>query len=159
MRTKTIIETIRSSLYEMNRVEAIQVAYSSPEYILEEIFQDLPMSAPQLHTLCIGSCLPCFSGKAFPIGEDFLYDTQHLRHVELINCNISWDSRLLTGLTRLTLKDSLKANSSIIQFLRALQKMPALTDLCVEDLIPDNSESPSTYPDVDLPCLRVLCLS
>ena len=37
--------------------------------------------------------------------------------------------------------------------------MPALTDLRLNDSIPDDSVGPSTYPVVDLPCLRVLHIS
>jgi hypothetical protein len=153
-----VIETVRSCLYEMNRVEEINLT-AIPGLILEEIFRDLPKSAPQLHTLCIGSYSFRFVGPAFPIHEDFLYDTERLQRVELTNCQISWDSRLLTGLTHLTLEDSLKANSSIIQILHALQRMPALTNLHLKDSIPDDSEGPSTYPVVDLPCLRALRIS
>ena len=150
------IEMVRSCLYEMGRVEEIDI---TTVLTLEEIFRDLPKSAPQLHTLCIRSHSLCFVGTAFSIHEDFLYDTVRLKRVELIKCKISWDSRLLTGLTRLTLEKTLKPNSSIIQFLHALQRMPALTDLHLKDSIPDDSEGPSTYPVVDLPCLRVLRIS
>ena len=150
------IETVRSCLYEMNRVEEINL-FASPGLRLEETLRDLPKSAPQLHTLCIDSLR--YSGTAFSIHEDFLCDTEHLQRVELINCKICWDSRLLTGLTRLTLEDSLKANSSIIQVLHALQRMPALTDLRLKGSIPDDSKGLSTYPAVDLPCLRVLNIS
>jgi F-box-like len=152
-KTKTIIETARSCLYEMNRVEEIELS-AMLGGILDELFRDLPnKSAPQLHTLCIRM----FSRTAFSIHEDFLYDTERLQRVELINCKISWDSRLLTGLTRLTLKNSLKANSStIIQVLHALRRMPALTHLDLNDSIPGGLEGPSTYAVVDLPCLRVL---
>jgi len=150
------IETVRSCLYEMNRVEVLKLT-STLGLILEEIFRDLPTkSAPQLHTLHIRS--QSFH-SACSIHEDFLYDTERLQCVELINCKISWDSRLLTGLTRLCLENSMKANSSIIQVLYALQRMPALTDLRLKDSISDDSEGPSTYPDVDLPCLRVLHIS
>jgi hypothetical protein len=121
-----------------------------------DIEGNLPGSAPQLHTLCIGS--PSLR-SAYSIHEDFLYDTERLQCVELINCKISWDSRLLTGLTRLCLEESLNANSSIIQVLHALQRMPALTDLRLKDSIPDDSEGSSTYPVVDLPFLRVLDIS
>jgi hypothetical protein len=149
------IETVRSCLYEMDRVEKIDITTISGS-ILEEIFRDLPKSAPQLHTLCIGRSY----GTAFSIHEDFLYDTERLQRVELINCKISWDSRFLTGLTRLTLEGSKSLElNSIIQVLHALQRMPALTDLHLNDSIPENSEGPSTYPVVDLPCLRVLRIS
>ena len=156
-KSKTM-EAIKSCLYEMNRVEAIHIACGIPG--LEEIFRDLPKSAPQLRTLRIGSYWPR-SSTAFSIHKDFLYDTERLQRVELINCKIGWDSRLLTGLTCLILEldDSLKANSSINQFLHALQRMPALIELRLKDSIPDDSEDPSTYPDVDLPCLRVLDIS
>ena len=153
-----VIETVRSCLYQMNRVGEIDIGMIAGMR-LEQIFRYLPKSAPQLHTLCIDS--PHFFGNAFSIHEDFLYDTGRLQRVELINCKISWDSRLLTGLTRLTLEDSLKANSSIIQVLHALQRMPALNDLHLKDSIPDDSDGPlaSAYPVVDLPYLRVLCIS
>jgi hypothetical protein len=139
----------------MNRVEELKL-YSTPGLTLKEIFRDLPKSAPQLHTLCIESQS---LRSAYSIHEDFLYDTERLQCVELINCKISWDSRLLTGLTRLFLEESLKANSSIIQVLHALQQMPALTNLRLKNSIPDDSEGPSTYPVVDLPFLRVLDIS
>ena len=102
------IETVRSCLYEMNRVKEIELI-AIPVLILEEIFRDIPKSVPQLHTSCIQSHSP-FHGTAFSIHEDFLYDIERLQHVELISCKISWDSQFLTGLTRLTLEDSLKAN-------------------------------------------------
>ena len=146
------IEIAKSCLYEMNRVAEIKFT-TIPGSKLKEIFRDLPKSAPQLHALCISSL------TAFSIHDDFLYDTENLQHVELINCKISWDSRFLTGLTRLTLQDSLKANSSIIQVLQALQRMPALTNLRLKDSIPNDAEGPYTYPVVDLPCLRVLSIS
>jgi hypothetical protein len=149
------IGTVRSCLYEMNRVEELKLN-STPGLTLKEIFRDLPKSAPQLHTLCIRSHS---SRSAYSIHEDFLYDTERLQCVELINCKISWDSQLLTGLTRLCLDESLKANSLIIQVLHALQRMPALTYLRLKDSIPDDSEGPSTYPVVDLPFLRVLDIS
>ena len=155
------IDTVRSCLYEMNRVEEINLN-PIPRLILEKIFRDLPKSAPQLHTLCIGVSSDHsfhFVGPAFQIHEDFLYDTERLRRVELTNCKISWDSQLLTGLTRLTLENSSKENSSIIQVLHALKRMPALTYLRLKDSIPENSEGLSTYPVVDLPCLRVLHIS
>ena len=149
----TTIETVRSCLSEMNRVEKIEFT-QTPELILEKYFRDLPKSAPQLHSLCI---MP-YSQQVFSIHEDFLYDTERLQHVELFNCKISWDSRLLTGLTHLYLENSLMENSSIIQVLHALQRMPALTVLHLDDSIPDDSVGVSTCV-VDLPYLRELNLS
>jgi hypothetical protein len=151
-------ETIKSCLFEMNRVEEIKYT-ANPGRILEKFFRDFPKSAPQLHILCIRPGPFPNSRSAFSIHDDFLYDTERLQRVELISCKISWDSRLLTGLTCLNLQDSLKANSSIIQVLQALQRMPALTDLHLEDSIPDDAERPFTYAVVDLPCLQVLTIS
>jgi hypothetical protein len=119
----------------MNRIEELELT-STPGLILEENFRDLPKSALNfILTLCIGS--QSFR-SAYSIHEDFLYDTERLQCVELINCKISWDSRLLTGLTRLCLEGSLKANSSKIQILHAIQRMPALTDLRLKISIPDD---------------------
>ena len=152
------IKTVRSCLYEMNRVEEIDVdIIAISGSILEEIFRHVPKSAPQLHTLCLASRF--YHGPVFSIHEDFLYNTDRLQRVKLINCEISWDSRLLTGLTHLFLQNSLKANSSMIEFFHAIQQMPALTDLQLEDSIPDDLDGPSTYPVVDLSCLRRLHIS
>jgi hypothetical protein len=145
-----VIETLRSCFCEMNRVVELNL-FTIPGLILEEIF---PKSAPQLRTLRIGS--HSYVGAGCSIPEDFLYDTERLQRVELINCKISWDSRLLTGLTHLTLEHSLNAKCSIIQLLHALQRMPALTELRLKNSIPKDSEGLSTYPVVDLSCLQVL---
>jgi hypothetical protein len=157
---KKYTEIVKSCLNQMIRVEEIKLT-AIPGSILEEIFRDVPKSAPQLHTLCIGGGGHSFrfTETGFSIREDFLHDTERLQYVELIKCKISWDCRLLTGLTRLTLEDSLNANSSVIQVLHALQRMPALTDLCLKNAIPDDSKGLSNHPDVDLPCLRELNIS
>jgi hypothetical protein len=155
-----VLETIKSCLSHTERLGEINI-FGAPGLVLESIFQNIPKSAPQLHTLLIRSIQPNYSAKAFAIHQDFLCDTERLKCVDLANCEISWDSRLLTGLTRLTLFHSLKdkANSSIIPFLHALQRMPALTNLDLEDSISHDSGVLSTYPAVDLPCLRVLRIS
>ena len=89
------IEAVRLCLYEMNHVEEIDFNLTEiPGSVLEKNFRDLPRSAPQFHTLCITPRY--FSGTAFSIHEDFLYDTERLQRVKLINCKISWGSRLLT---------------------------------------------------------------
>jgi hypothetical protein len=155
LKHETIVETVRSCLYEMNRVEEINLSVN-PILIFEEIFRGLPKSAPQLHTLTL--CIWKFPG-AFSIHDGFLHDTERLQRVELINCKISWDSRLLTGLTRLTLGNSLKAKSLIIQVLHALRRMPALTHLDLNDSIPDDLKGLFTYAVIDLPCLRELTIS
>ena len=150
------IEMLRSCLCEMDRIEELKLP-ATPGLTLEKIFQGPPKSAPQLRTLCIGSQLSYpYARAGISIYEDFFCDTERLKHVELINCKISWDSQLLTGLTSLNLEDALKAKSSITQLLDALQRMPALTDLRLKNTIPEDSEDPSTYPVVDLHCLRVL---
>ena len=135
----------------MDRVGELKLT-ADPKF-LKKIFGDLPKSAPQLHTLRIRGT------TTFSIHEDFLLDAERLRFVDLSSCKISWNSQLLTGLTSLSLQHSLKANSSITQFLHALQRMPALTELRLRNSIPDDSGDPSTYPVVDLPCLRVLRIS
>jgi hypothetical protein len=157
------IETIKSCLSHMTRLGEIDIS-GALGVVLATIFRDLPKSAPQLHILRIKSPVATASfpsRAAFTIPEDFLCDTERLQRIVLVNCEIPWDSRLLTGLTHLTLHNSLKANtnSSISQFLDALQRMPALANLDLENSIPHDSGVPSTYPTVDLPCLRVLRIS
>ena len=152
------LETVKSCLSQMKRLGEISITRASGS-ILEKLCQNLPKSAPQLHTLRINRHLPSDHLPA-TIHEDFLCDTERLQHVDL-DCKISWESRLLTGLTRLTLHNSLQddTTSSIIQFLHALQRMPALTNLDLEDSIPHDTGGLSTYPTVNLPCLRVLRIS
>ncbi|KAF8805504.1 hypothetical protein BYT27DRAFT_7339708 [Phlegmacium glaucopus] len=162
--SRRVLDPIRSCLSQMIRLEEINILGATGS-ILKQLFQDMPKSAPQLHTLRISdtksprSLYPIRS--AFTIQDDFLCDTERLKCVELTQCKISWDSRLLTGLTRLTLHGSWKdhSSSSIIQFLHALQRMPALTHLDLLDSIPHNSGRLSTYPVADLPCLRMLRIS
>ena len=149
-----VLDPIKTCLSQITRLEEINISDASGS-VLEKIFQDLPKSAPQLHTFHITSPQPRhLSGPDFTIDEDFFTDTERLRCVHLVRCKINWDSRLLTSLTRLTLHHTLK-DSSFIQFLHALQRMPALTELDLESSIPYDSK-PSSYPLVDLPCLRVL---
>ena len=142
----------------MNRVEEIDIAII-PGRLLEKNFRDLPMSAPQLHIRihCVLEVGRPTSPKLFFRSMKISSTTQNACNV--FNCKIGWDSRLLTGLTRLNLEaeDSLNLNSSINQFLHALQRMPALTELHLKDSIPDDSEA--TYPVVGLPCLRILSIS
>ena len=134
-------ETVRSCLYEMNRVKEIELIVV-PVLILEEIFRDIPKSAPQLHTLCIQSHSP-FHGTAFVIHEYFLYDTERLQHVELISCKISWD---------ISVPDWPHSLNSRRLFEGELQRMPALTNLRLKDSTPDDSEDSSD--SIYLPCRR-----
>ncbi|KAF8805100.1 hypothetical protein BYT27DRAFT_7258583 [Phlegmacium glaucopus] len=155
-----VLNPVKSCLSQMIRLEEIDIL-GAPESTLKQFFQDIPKSAPQLKTLRVDNATvvpTSFLSTAFTIPDDFLSDTARLRCVQLKRCKIGWDCRILTGLTRLTLHDSLKdhSNSSIIPFLHALQQMPALTHLDLEDSIPDHSGELSTYPIADLPCLRVL---
>ena len=150
------LDSIKSCLSHMIRLGEINITTVQAS-TLEKLFQDLPKSAPQLHTFRISS--NPLGGSAFTIPEDFLADTERLQCIHLVKCKIGWDSPLLTGLVRLTLHDSLKDNASTIQFLHALQRMPALTDLDLQNSIPYDSGETSTYPIVELPCLRVLRIS
>ena len=143
-----VLDSIKSCLQTADRLGEINISTPS-ESILKKLFQDLPSkSAPQLHTFRI-VLPPIFSGQAFTIHEDFLSNTERLQSVHLVNCRISWDSRLLTGLTHLTLHDSLKDNAtfSINQFLYALQRMPALTNLILKIRFRTTQEDyPPTLP-------------
>ena len=150
------LDSIKSCLSQMIRLGKIDISATSAS-TLEKLFLDLPKSAPQLHTFCI--TIHHFSESEFTIPEEFLTDTERLQCVHLQGCKIGWDSPLLTGLTRLALYDSLKDNASTIQFLHALQRMPSLTNLDLEDSIPHDSGETSAYPVVDLPCLQLLRIS
>ncbi|KAF8803469.1 hypothetical protein BYT27DRAFT_7195760 [Phlegmacium glaucopus] len=157
-----VLDPIRLCLSQMIRVKEIDIFETSGS-TLEQLFQDIPKSAPQLHTLRLNESMP--TGLPFTysatISDDFLSDTGRLQCVQLTKCKIGWDCTLLTGLTRLTLHDSLEdhSSSSMVQFLHALQRMPALTDLDLVNSIPHNSGELSTCPIADLPCLRVLRIS
>ncbi|KAF8810888.1 hypothetical protein BYT27DRAFT_7134588 [Phlegmacium glaucopus] len=154
-----VLDAIRLCLFQMIRLKEIDIfKLETPgsTMTLEQLFQDIPKSAPQLHTLHLRN-----AASLFAIPDDFLSDTERLKCVHLKGCKIGWDCTLLTGLTRLTLHDSLKdhSNSSIVPFLHALQRMPALTHLDLVNSIPHDSRGLSTYPVADLPCLRVLRIS
>ena len=76
----------------MSRVEELKL-YADPRLLEENLY------APQLHTstLCIGSHFKISMNKYF-------LTERLLRRVELSNCKISWDSRLLAGLSGLRLE-------------------------------------------------------
>ena len=153
------IETVRLCLHEISRVEEIDLT-ERDLVTWFKIGQDLdfPKSAPQLHTLCLGSYS---TGIKFGLFVDcLLNNTELLRHVKLIRCSISWESRLLSGLTHLTLeKIAPPYDDSLLHLLHALQRMPALIELHIKNSLPDSSEDQSTFPNVDLLCLRVLHVS
>ena len=110
--------TLKSCLSHMKRIGELNIS-GAPGYSLENLFQSLPKSAPQLHIVSRPLLSSYRSGTTFTILEDFLCDsTQRLQCVNLVHCKIGWDSHLLTGLAHLTLHNSLKDNStcSIIQF-------------------------------------------
>ncbi|KAF8810887.1 hypothetical protein BYT27DRAFT_7185390 [Phlegmacium glaucopus] len=146
-----VLDPIKSCLSQMIRLEEINI-FGVPEVTLKHLFQDIPKSAPQLNTLRVDNATVVPTSllsthSAFTIPDDFISDTERLRCVQLKRCKISWDCRLLTDLTCLTLHHSSKdhSNSSIIPFLHALQRMPALTDLDLEDSIPHDSGELSAY--------------
>ena len=152
------LDSIKSCLHTTDRLGEITISAFS-ESLLEKLFQGLvPKSAPQLHTFRIVLCSNYPKPNTFTIHENILSDMERLRCVHLVECKISWDSRLLTVLTHLTLHRSLKdnASSSIIQFMHALQRMPALINLDIQQSIPHDAGGLSTYLTVDLPCLREL---
>jgi hypothetical protein len=70
-----VVETVKSCLHEMNRIEENKNNRNF-ETGIGGNFRDVPKSAPQFHTLCIGSYTFTSLGPAFPIHDDFLYDTE-----------------------------------------------------------------------------------
>ncbi|KAG6883778.1 hypothetical protein C0992_007848 [Termitomyces sp. T32_za158] len=87
-------------------------------------------------------------------------ETPHLRRLKLHRVNINWNSRFLRDLTHLNIhRVANLARPTTDQFINALQRMPALEVLNIQDALPLASHGPSTDRIVDLPHLALLSVA
>ncbi|KAF8165560.1 hypothetical protein B0H34DRAFT_689570 [Crassisporium funariophilum] len=150
----------RKLLGLMHHVEEIDIA--SATWPMQYWISELPQEAPQLHTLRI-RCIRLSSDYhiSFVIPDNVLSETPQLRRLELEGGGFDWDSRVLSGLTHLTLRNApIDTRPSTTQFLNALQRMPALKYLDYDDSFSHtSSDATSSTISVDLVHLQFLRLS
>jgi len=101
-------------------------------------------------------------GDSITFIEKYLGDTSDLRRVDLFR-TLAWDSRILTGLTHLTIRNELMVQQpSSTQFFDAIRRMPRLEDLRLYGVVlPAFIEESIATPDdiIELPLIRNLVLS
>lgn len=157
--TPRISEAVQLVLQHINRISDLRLIASSAT--MSRLITGLSIDAPYLHSLSLS--VP--RNNRFGMDEDFTLpeslfsgDTSQLQQLELVKCNINWDSPLLTGLTVLKLSDiSFLARPTTLHFLDALEKMPALETLHLQEALPNVEDETilSRAPDriVNLPHL------
>ena len=167
LKTSNYTQIFQLTLSHMERVCEITICFcrrgSQAIGHIHEMLSRFPKSAPRLRSLSITSSdadskytmsLP----KGFPLSE-----TPRLRQLVLARCNfLDWDSKLLTGLTSLSVEYIARNNHpSARQVLNALRRMPALSNLVLRHMslfFTSDSNIPREGP-VHLPELKNLHLA
>ncbi|KAF8199123.1 hypothetical protein BJ912DRAFT_950985 [Pholiota molesta] len=130
---------------------------------------NLPMSAPRLESLCIQNGTPHglqhyrLHSHTVSIVEHIQCKAERLRRLELVHCDIDWNSHsyLLHTLTHLKL-DTLSETSRPTgqQFLDALHRMPRIEALFLKDALPIPTSNQASWASghIHLTSLRTLKL-
>lgn len=149
--TPRIFEAVQLVLQHITRISDLRLVASSAT--INRLVTGLPIDAPFLESLSLS--VP--RNNRFGMDEDFTLpqslfsgDISQLQHLELVKCNINWDSSLLTGLTVLKLSDiPLLARPTTSQLLDVLEKMPAMEILHLHEVLPsvDDETMLSRVPD------------
>lgn len=129
---------------------------------LESLFSIPSQNAPFLESLCLSNYEGySFSslGSGYMVSEDAFHDTTRLRRLELVRCNISWDSTLLAGLNHLLLH-KLTLLPTTKQLIDVLGNMLDLETLDLDNSLPADVLTPPP-PDrtINLPRLTLISLT
>jgi F-box-like len=162
--TPKMVDAVQMALQHVSRIRELHLTASKAT--MEKLIDNLNQRAPLLQSLCLSN--PRYShflmddGYTLPTSL-FDGDGHRLQRLELVKCNIRWDSPLLCGLTQIKIhKMSNMCRPTMPQLLDALEKMPLLESLDMEDSLPvlpeDALSIPSGQRTVPLPHLSHLCL-
>ena len=163
--TPKMVDAVQMALQHVSRIRELHLTASKAT--MEKLIDNLNEPAPLLQSLCLSN--PRYShfllddGYTLPVNL-FEHGRHHLQRLELVKCNVKWDSPLLNGLIHVKLhKTSTMSRPSIAQLLGALERMPRLETLDMEDSLPFLSDDASATYDsgrvVNLSCLSLLRLS
>jgi hypothetical protein len=156
--TPKMLDSVRLALQHISRIRDLHIVTSRID--MSNLFDH---HAPLLQSLHIHLNYSSFFGYSFaPPQIPIVGGGYHLRRLELINCDISWESPLLCDLVHLKLHDIFFRNPpTITQLLDALDKMPLLETLDLDGYLPIVSDEDNfdTKRVVHLSHLTILRLS
>ncbi|KAG6813890.1 hypothetical protein H0H92_006297 [Tricholoma furcatifolium] len=157
--TPKIFEAVRLALLNGPRISDLQLRASSAT-LARLLSSEIPFEAPMIQSLSLSVPRATRFGtdEGFTLPDTILNnDTSYLKKLDLRKINISWNSRLLKGLTHLVVHDvAPSARATIGQLMDALERMPALEVLDMQDALPQSSEETSSDRVVQLAHLTQL---
>ncbi|KAG6854044.1 hypothetical protein C0991_011249 [Blastosporella zonata] len=143
--TPRIFEAVRLALLHGPRIHHLQLRAGSAT--IERLLATESFELPMIRSLSLAVPRATRFGtdEGFTIPEAILSgETPYLTRLELHKVNIAWDSKLLSGLTHLTIHDiAPSSRPSTDQLMDALERMPRLEILDIQDALPP---SPTTPP-------------
>jgi hypothetical protein len=124
---------------DSHRVCELTLKKINTERILEDAFKDVPHSSmSRLQSLAITpSNLPHHDENfdTLRFVEKYIGNNSDLRRVDLF-CTAAWDSRILSDLTHLTIRNELMMERpSSTQFFNAIRRMPRLQELRLHGVV------------------------
>ncbi|KAG6807642.1 hypothetical protein H0H92_006854, partial [Tricholoma furcatifolium] len=143
--TPKIFEAVHLALLNGLRIGDLQPRASSAT-LARLLSSEIPFEASMIQSLSLS--VPRFgTDEGFTLPDTILNnDTLYLKKLDLRKINISWDSRLLKGLTHLVVHGVVpSARPTTDQLMDTLERMPALEVLDMQDALPRSSEE--TFSD------------
>ncbi|KAJ7765442.1 hypothetical protein DFH07DRAFT_810614 [Mycena maculata] len=140
--TPRMVNTVHSSLVQISRIGELDVKTGSRS--VPEIL-NLTDTAPYLHSLSLAS--PGFSqAEHFTLPDKFLNgEAPRLRKLELTRFFLPWDSPLMANLVHLKIHNpGPTARPSMTEFVQALERMPLLETLELDNALPEIAAGVST---------------
>ncbi|KAG6844779.1 hypothetical protein H0H87_003897 [Tephrocybe sp. NHM501043] len=142
--TPRIFEAVRLALLHGPRIHHLQLRAGSAT--IERLLTTKSLELPMIHSLSLAVPRVTRFGtdEGFTIPDAISSgEAPYLRRLELQKVNIAWDSNLLKGLTHLTIHDiATSLRPSTDQLMDALERMPALQVLDLQDALPQSPTEP-----------------
>ena len=129
----------------------------APVFVMSRLVKKLNKAAPSLEELSLHNST---DANIFDVPASlFASHTSRLRRLELLNCNLRWDSPMLRGLTHLQLSGmSPCARPTFATLLSTLSQMSMLETLSLSHILPLSDVLETSFPKIHLPMLAQLRL-
>ncbi|KAF8916278.1 hypothetical protein CPB85DRAFT_351952 [Mucidula mucida] len=142
-RLNRMLKTVSTALEHIGRTVELRLRGD-----FSTLTKSLNQPAPNLHTLTLeynnSASYSGIPGQSVSLPDDFLGgDTPRLRHLELKQCHLTWNSGILKGLTHLELKGPTSHPANIAEVTTALSNTPMLEVLHLHGIL--ESMDAATY--------------
>lgn len=158
------LQVMKQILSHIHRTKALSVR--GPITAMNEVFVGAIISAPILQSLILARHTSLYSDGEYRLPKPMLTgDTPSLRRVELVGWIAPWSSPfLLSGLTHLKIhQPCASTRSTMAEIVTALETMPALISLDLENALPAVPDSVVAIPVperiVGLTCLSSIAIT